>query len=561
MQDDVKTSIEGKVAVIETGEAAVAVYGLEWLGHKMLATMTFMLNLLFGVGTKDPHHWTRCIVFRADNAPTDKFGGAFPWGGGVVVNLHKCLEEAFGQTAEPETSIIAYFWRQVLQTLLHEIRHNIDGAGHKIKEGLLAEKTAQDYEVDALAKLAVMADIEPDHWTEVPFLKRFIPLIFEATDLEEGWQKRQQFMVGNNIFYKLKTEKADLELFSFKEYLRLLFHQEDNPAWDAKAKVDPTPVVKDYTGKEAGFYNSFSEAMAHEEAKATGGKVYAYPADGEVKVTDYAAEQIASTEPKAKEPAQQEAYEASAETRWTDPMDYFEDLQPETELMGVIPELEALGISGIGEPSPAVQQTASVQQPVQQAQQPSPGPVTTTGPADVSAEMQQIYIPESGKESVYQQTETPVVGEEELPPLPFSEAEKKKIIIGVYTKVFNFFFGPNNYCKRVLHSNIGFEYPDAVKDIPIPLSEQEQMVVLGTDGYLRGKVFSDAKTPYYDFKVYGPSGEVENRRLMPQNPNTREGGKLKDTALQARGGTAIMYVKDDKGWLIKCIDGQWIKCR
>ena len=155
----------------------------------------------------------------------------------------------------------------------------------------------------------------------------------------------------------------------------------------------------------------------------------------------------------------------------------------------------------------------------------------------------------------------------------------------MYYKIYNHIFGQ---CQWQLQSDIGFLRPEAVAEIPIQLDGEEMQVVVKSDcldpqgrfcpqmptsnGQLRGYIASKTKLPM--FKIYINDGGQELCRLiMPQNPAKRQGvgpqAPYKKTALQARGGSAIMYIMEGndalaqqtgKKYHCKIVDGQLQAC-
>ena len=127
---------------------------------------------------------------------------------------------------------------------------------------------------------------------------------------------------------------------------------------------------------------------------------------------------------------------------------------------------------------------------------------------------------------------------------------------GVYFKCYTHIF---SQCQRVLHSDVGFNDPEAVCVTPIQLTEQEKTVVvkmdclsengrwcpgMATANGLRGSIMKNTKLPTYMLYINN-NGVEEARMLLPQNPSLRKSdGQYKDTALQARGGTSIMYIME-----------------
>lgn len=166
-----------------------------------------------------------------------------------------------------------------------------------------------------------------------------------------------------------------------------------------------------------------------------------------------------------------------------------------------------------------------------------------------------------------------------LSPTGLDEITTGAIIQGVYNKVYQHIFGN---CGQLLHNDLGFSNPEAATSMPIALTPQEQQVVFkcdcqspmgqyqpgsSTEQGLRGYI-SKSKLPMY--KLYlNVGGQEVVRVLIPQNP-AKQGadGQYSNPALQARGGSQILYVmegNDQKAatngkFIMKFVDGQMIKC-
>lgn len=179
--------------------------------------------------------------------------------------------------------------------------------------------------------------------------------------------------------------------------------------------------------------------------------------------------------------------------------------------------------------------------------------------------------------AVYQPAATAIV----YPQTGLSPEQTGAIVKGVYDKMYNRFFGD---CGRLIESDAGFAYPEAVVTMPLTLTPEECAVVVKcecmnmqgqyqknvptSDGTLRGHVSSKAKIPMYKIFINN-NGHEDVRIIMPQNVAKSNAGQLSKPAVEARAGACIMYVlegDDDKvnagakKWVIKKVNGEWMAC-
>ena len=139
-------------------------------------------------------------------------------------------------------------------------------------------------------------------------------------------------------------------------------------------------------------------------------------------------------------------------------------------------------------------------------------------------------------------------------PTGLTAEQTGEIVRGVYYKVYRHMFGQ---CGPMMNSDVGFSNPEAATTMAIPLTPAEMSVVLRCDCLspmgvwspkalttegLRGYISKAAKLPVYKIYIANGDGSETCRLLVPQNPAKVVNGQLTETALKARGGTAIMHI-------------------
>lgn len=518
---------------INTVHGAVAVYGHEMIAKKDLIILASCLTLEeFGIDEGD--HGVRVVVFRDDNRPVDENGplmaACVPDAGAIVMNLLQIFTTAVEEAMDdPETAIRACYHRNLVLNYLHEIHHmemlHKTGMPTDDERKKELESMAEEWALGKMFEMAKTIDIEPAHHAESSFLSsNLMPLLVENDD---AWATDQRHMLENNIMYHLaeKDSTPELTFMSFKGVCHLMSGDDpDDKAWtddtitgaveqselsniikgidvDAQAPVD-LPVT---TGTPSPFVDDTPAADA---------EAVQIPDPGVVTVSD-------------------------------------------PNLMGFGDEQD------YDEPADAMQPAPTAAAPIVAAPSNAAFPVANAPAAAPVAPVAPVA-------HVATQT-TPV--QAALPQTGYTPEQTRDIVFSVMNKIYSHIF---TNCGRLLNSDMAFSNHDAVMTMPLTLTAEEQAVVykcdclddngrwcpgMMTSSGLRGYL-SKGKLPFY--KLYINNGGFEAIRLMmPQNPAKKgQDGQYSKPALQARGGSCIMYVKDvqaDK-FAFKCIDGAWQAC-
>jgi hypothetical protein len=168
-------------------------------------------------------------------------------------------------------------------------------------------------------------------------------------------------------------------------------------------------------------------------------------------------------------------------------------------------------------------------------------------------------------------------------PTGLTAEQTNEVVRGVYTKIYNHIFG---VCQPLMNSDKGFGNPEAAATMPIQLTDIERRVIIRYDcqtpmgqwspnqhtansGVITGHFSKDGTLPMYTLYINNCGVEVA-RKLIPQNVNKRGyDGQLSKPALQARGGSRIMYICEGnkaavqagaKNFIMKFVDNQIVPC-
>lgn len=501
-------------AIINTAWGAVMVYGHEHVSKKDLIILTACLNLpeFTGMeGIEASNHNVKSVVFRADNRPQDGgvpiFGNVSFDHGAIGVNVFHIVASAIKDAQDhPEVAILASYHRNLITTWLHEINHlaTLDDIPKDPEMVDKAEEEAEVWSKDTLSLMAKSIDIEPAHHAESSVLaNQLMELLSEKDD---KWSINQRDMLNNHIMYRLPETDTmqEVALNTFKEFIRMQSDDAKDPDWDKPTIEANGPVPS---------------------------------------MVQYAAEQKAI--------APQDLFGSSSM-----PDENMMDWDFEAAQASMPDSEPAMPMSVVGlSPTPTPAFTGF---PVSNGFPANPGFVQPTPTPTANQAMDIQIYPKTG----------------------LSMEATAEVVKGVYFKCYQHLFG---VCGRRMDSDKAFDFPERVYLMGIPLTPLEMQVVVRMDcqdtnerfcgkmetsgGKLFGQVFSRTKLPAY--KLYINMDGVERcRLLLPQNTAKPDGnGGLSKTALQARAGSCIMYIKEGndaiikaggKTWLHKIVDNQFL---
>jgi len=203
---------------INTKWGAVAVFGHENVSKKDLQLFQLCLSSDAFV---DFDHGVRAIVLRTDGRPHKDGKPMLATcdldGGVIVINLMKTISDAIENCIDhPKFSVVAVAHQCLLENVLHEA-HHISGLSWDLEmRGKLdsdedgtfwaqMEKGAEDFSLTELIQLAKVADIEPGHVAESPFLA--MQLMECIADDTSDFAEAQRHLLENNLmFYQEEGE-------------------------------------------------------------------------------------------------------------------------------------------------------------------------------------------------------------------------------------------------------------------------------------------------------------------------------------------------------------------
>jgi hypothetical protein len=561
MSDSAATEVQTSAPVIahdpvfiNTVHGAVAVYGHEMIAKKDLVILASCLTMEeFGIDEGD--HGVRVVVFRDDNRPIDENGplmaACVPDAGAIVMNLIEIFTKATEEALDdPETAIRACYHRNLILNYLHEIHHmemlHKTGMPTDDERKDELEEMAEEWALSKLFEMAKSIDIEPAHHAESSFLSSNLMTLLVEND--DSWAIDQRYMLENNIMYHLaeKDTTPELTFMSFKGVCHLMSGDApEDKAWTTDTIVGALPE---------------SELANIIKGVDTDAQV-------EVKLVPATATPNAATEsPFVEDDAVSTVVEDAEAVQIPDPGVETVLADPNTQDFGGFGGQEAFEDPAVVA-SPAMTALAAAN-PTLPTAPAATGPTNTMFP--VAGAPAAVAPPVAPVAAVATQT-TPV--QATLPQTGLTPEQTRDIVFSAFNKIYSHIF---TNCGRLLNSDMAFSNHDAVMTMPIQLDANEQAVItkmdcldengrwcpaMATTNGLRGYL-SKGKLPFY--KLYINNGGFESiRLLMPQNPAKRGGdGQYSKPALQARGGSCIMYVKDvqaDK-FAFKCIDGAWQAC-
>ena len=555
---------------ILTDWAAVAVYGPDSVSKAELLLLSHCLKVPeFGLGKGEDDHNVRMVIFRTDGKPTDEkgtqlFAGCCPEANAIMINLQHTFVKSVEDSIEDDAvSAFASYYRNMGMNFLHEIQHlnyKLSGKANGSKpeeEEMEAEKWAEE----KLRWIAKNHNIEPGHYSESSwFCSQMMAMIVDMADDEE-WAQRQRWMMENHIMahYAKEGEKEELTLNTFKSYIQALSEDHSDDSWK-------NPTLPHETGKESPLdmaLRGMKEATQPIMEPTVVGGLESVAAQVAVLANESVQTGVSTTAPNVGGNVIQD--DGFGEEPWED--DGF--LGSEDGFEGQVMDSGAFsGVAGV-----ATMLAGNAGQVNSGARAVAPVPAQTqTPPAPV--QMFGGHTPVNVQTGVEADQHQAVV--QSLPPTGFDPATTSAICRGVYEKIYAHIF---TNCRQVFNSDIGFEYPEAVCNTPIQLTPQEIMVVVGgdcmdemarftenrstVDGLLRGKIMKNTKLPGYVLYI-NDNGFLKKRLVLPQNPGKRgKDGNYSKTALQAKGGTKILYIMDDLAdgqdkIKTKIVDNRWV---
>jgi hypothetical protein len=518
---------------ISTDSGAVTVYGHEHVSKKDLIILGHCLSLPEFSKDMAPaasSHNVKSVVFRTDNRPKSTAGEpilancAFDCGA-ITINLLRTVSVAIEDAMENnEVSIVASYHRNMIINYLHEIHHlsTLDDVPSDPELKAEVEEDANAWAMDCLIYLAKNTDLEPSHHAESSFLSGQLMELLAENDDE--WAIEQRRMLDNHIMYLLPATDTEKELafYNFKGYIQVLSGDIEGKDW-----------CKD-TILGAGAVNPYEEAV---KAISTPIPVVHTPVS-----------------------AMPTTSQVVLDEHMDDMADYTEDYYG-----GPAVDPNALGFAATNTMFPIAGMAQAMM-----GMQAAPQEVIVPVPANpMSAAPNPAPTPQKPAAKPYPHT-------------GFTDEQTAEIVFNVFNKCYTHIF---THCGRLLNSDKGFSNPQAVSQIPLPLTEAEMRVVVKMDcvdgakrwcpnmptsaGKLLGGQMLEKGLPYYKLYI-NMNGQEIVRLLLPQNPNTRDhSGQYKKTAMAARNGSCIMYVFEGNDALVaaggqklkwKNVDGTWTKC-
>lgn len=518
-------------AFIDTPFGPVVVFGHHLISKKDLVILGHCLNIPEAESIRSGNT-IKSILFRDDNRPKDNNGtpvlGNVSFDHNAIgINLVKIIGEAVEDSINNvNVAVLASYHRNLIMTILHEMHHlsALEAFPSDPVAAQEEEDAAEEWAKNRLFDLVKTVDMEPAHHSESPIF--CLQLMEMLENKEDDWAVRQRNMLDNHMFFhvpeNLEKKKNEVAIFSFKEYMKFQAPDFHDKVWD-NTTIKAT-VVETPIVQPVVPTTSFAS---------------------EIPVTQ-------TTFPRMDEYVQEDM----------EVMDYVEyddippQVQPNTPLFQTVHQAF--------EPQFQPQTTPKFQPQFQpQTQQPRPQPQTQYQPATPK---QQGPV----QRKIYQDN-------------GLTDEQVGEIVKGVYYKIYNHIFGS---CGPRVDSDIPFDFPELAYRQGIPLTEEEQKVVVKMDcfdvegrlcdgtllseskGMLHGKTTSKIKLPSY--KIYiNMNGYELCRYIFPQNTSkTNDNGGLTKPALEARAGKAILYIKEGndavikatgKTWLWKIVNGEWLR--
>lgn len=241
------------MVTINTPTGTIAVWGHEHVSKRMLEMIEVILSN--DAYEKLVYHGIKNIVFRTDGYPKEGeksvCANFAPDTGGIAINMVETYERAKKRSIDnPETSIMASWWLEMLLNLGHELHHAVlwntdrdilwNNGKALLEEEILAEK----YSIHLLTKLAKECNIEPPIVTAEPWFNKQIG---ELLSKEDSWTLAQRNMLHNNYMWEhipSDTSKEVICLQTFCEFVNLFTDKQvsENKQVVMTKAVTPDPI-------------------------------------------------------------------------------------------------------------------------------------------------------------------------------------------------------------------------------------------------------------------------------------------------------------------------------
>lgn len=533
--------------LLETPVGIVTVYGHELVSERDLEILRLCLCSV-------DNHYVKMVVFNGDGRPSGNLARMTTSTNSYVINLKYTVKQCVENTkTRPEiipASILKAVNMNIIISHLHEIRHMIqaeeDFVAGKLRADKEAEEDANVFSLRAMYNLAMEHDLQPPIIQDCPYVNQEILAALTDPHADSEWAEFQQHMYDDGLMWEEKYESIEhrgVTLHRFNDYIELM---EEN-------SIDYDPDAK--------WKNSSLRACS---ARGYQEQPPASKVDIAVKV------HTAVTDPPVAEPVVPADF---PEADIKPPMVTKSDVPVQPAVMNtMVGAHTTTGIADYGEIGLDILDTGDqeedveddmfstggmsteIQQAPMATQQVVAAPIVPTEPIPAWEE------PEA-REALAANTDKPVQAQEQVavyPPTGYDKATTSAIANGIFNKIYNHIFcGPS---ARTLNSDISFEDPKEIVTVPIPLTEAEKTVLVSARGFnkwghfspqvtpddgLRGSLTIDKRLPQYQFCL-NDNGHKVMRKLIPQNPAKRNpDGQYSKPAMEARGGTCIMYIFED----------------
>ena len=527
------------ISIVATHAGDVVVYGGELIGKTALYRLATILNALAKIDD-DGDHGIASVAFST-STPKGMVADCNLDTAAITINLMETFGKSFEVCLDKEKqgamAISFLFWHNVYVSYIHESLH--------IRNPEAPEKEIENTAIAILFALAKELNLEPGE-------SRFV---MEQMNELIANDRGDKFIVAQKAMWEAGESftNGKVRLTSYHDFAHLFSGADDkDPEWNQKPKNSFIPVKEVVVASPTpgGVPQIIEVAFDPDPVAIAEQEDELIDPDPELEWLDrlMREERASKVDTKFVMPAElvyhHPANMADEDFRDFDnaiPPDFDESMEAETE-----EEFEAAyyAISGITPSNtPAVAPTPAV------AYTPAQAPVTV---------------------SLVQNSAPEKVAALSLPRTGLTPERTAEIMMGIYTRCFNQIFGT---CGQLLNSDKGFAYPGGVLS-PIPLSEEEQRVVVGFFCHINGK-WSEVSGQNY---IHGFVGGIKNlptyklivnmdgvkfvRLVLPQNPAKMHGAYLSPKAALARKGIAIVYIMegDDaaknagaKQWLYKAV--------
>ena len=556
--------------LIESKWAEVAIIGSRHISQEMQNGINACLNLPLW---EDGDHGVRSIVLgdlrleKEVNGDTiNPLGEAYPAGKCLVIDLDNIMKRAVvrSQNEMPNVSIYAWYYTNVLISILHEMHHlSQAAAGVNLNEHPNEEDAAEEFAHEQLVEVAKFFHIEPAEWTKEPFFRDAV--LHDALEGEdEQWAEHQMDMLENRLFFhRRRTEETEsVKCHTIKDYIRFVFTKDDpdDEAWLG------TPVPEEPVGTTAAMAvgdNSMTELVKKAADVAVTGS-------GPVGVNVVLPESTPNAGVDAEELEESDVIGGGYEPEDDGSFDYL--------LNGNQIQTETVPSTG-GAQAAKLTDVAGVNQQVMSGAQFC---------SNCGKQLDGNFCSGCGSPAVQQApTKTPeATGPEVLAYQPTSMDDQTPINVvhGIYFKCYNHIF---SYCGPYAG---GFQHGNKVYELALPLEPAEAEAIIKMDcldlngrwcpgtptsvqdasgkitARLLGGTMKATKMPYYKLYI-NFNGKELCRLLLPQNPQkVNAQGQFSKPALAAQQGARIMYVKEGndaivkaggKEWIGKIVDNRW----